>query len=444
MKASRQTMTTSVCALLVAIVGATPVFADLFAGQVANGGQKRSNDELERRARERVLSLGSSNQLGSQLGESSYTYKGNTDGRMVVLEIRNGVVVRAEIDGRPVPDGQIEREGSAIRLKNEKGEVLFEHQVPSSTAGGVPELARMMLGLPGVPGVTGVIPGGARAISAPDEAEAPKVMIGVQMASPDGSLRGHLGLKDGAATMISAVHEGLPASKAGLSPYDIIVSVDGNERAGPNELRGALKDKKPGESIKLGVIQRGVRKDLVLTLEAYDRKKLDDAKVNAIADSQTWNGWNRGGGPGGPDGWEKFGEQFDQSWGGSNEQWKDLAKRIRESSAAGAGAGGISGADPFMAVIPGPNGEKQQMYLDAERFREMAEREYERAMKLRGTFSDEHRGQLDEMRRQMDEMQAMMRKMMMNQSPTPPANPGVPGRNPQPEQGVPIPREARG
>lgn len=346
-------------------------------------------------ARAQALALGAAPVLPSQPGgESSYVFSSIENGRTINLELRNGAVVRAEIDGKAVPDSRIERDGDTVRFKDENGEVIFEHDV---TAAAINPFSRgaMSIGPRGIDR-TWVLPGNApnapSAIVAP--VETPKVMVGIQMATPDASLRGHLGLKEGESTMLSSVHEGLPAAKAGLGPYDIIVSIDGKSPAGLDDIRAALKDRKPGETIKFGVIQKGERKEVTLTLEAYDRKKLDESKVDAIADNLRWSDWNR-------DARAPIAE---------SDTLRDLTRRLRESYGRG---GSFSGSDPFIAVIPGPNGLDQRMLIDPNRLHRDAST------------------QMEEMRRQMDELRKMMQDML-DQKPAP-AQPQEPASPPKGE-----------
>lgn len=336
---------------------------------------------------------------GAQPTESTYIFNSVENGRQVHLEVKNNVVVRAEVDGKAIPDNRVERDGDTIRLKDDKGEVLFEQTIPTSGAAAVwssaPGFGRSFRAFSG--------PGGNAAAIA--TVEAPKVMMGVQMATPDGALRGHLGLKEGAATMLSAVHERLPAGKAGLGPYDVIVSIDGKDQAGPDDLRAALKEKKAGDTVKLGVIQKGVRKDVTLTLDAYDRKRLEESKVDAIADNQKWSGLDPvlGGLTGN---WDNFGKQF-QNGPGSREDMQKLIEGLRTWR------GGASAGGPFVTVVPGPNGGDQRMIIESDRAaREAEARALAEVEKLHGQARKDRSSQLDDVRRQMDELQKMMQRLL--------------------------------
>ena len=221
----------------------------------------------------------------------------NDGKRSVKLELNNGEVRTAEIDGQSVPADRIERDGGIVRLKNQAGEVVYEYN-----PGGADRSIRAWSSSPFGRGA-GVSGGGAsnawtieRSFSPrggapspqdPDAAivkvETPKAMIGVQLVEPDPALRGHFGLKRGEASMIAAVYEGLPASTAGLEPYDLIVSVNGKSPVSTDDVRAALREKDAGSSVSIEVIKKGERKTLSVTPEKYDAKKLQAAKRNAVA-----------------------------------------------------------------------------------------------------------------------------------------------------------------
>lgn len=230
--------------------------------------------------------------------ESSYTMVVNDNGRTIKLEMKNNIVTNAEVDGVTIPDNRIENDGEVVRLKDDKGEVLYEHELPRG--GGAmfmnPDDAAVNIlrrirpeswgwSSSGTGGLAGVYNLSDPTVSlvVPDDIEPPAVMMGIQMGAPDSTICGHLGLERGKVTLVTAVHEGLPAANAGLEPYDLIVAVNGNDDANPAAVRAALKDKKGGDTLNLSVMHQGTRKDVVLNLESYDRKKLNSSKASRIA-----------------------------------------------------------------------------------------------------------------------------------------------------------------
>lgn len=242
-------------------------------------------------------SLSGAGTLGGQPGvdvQSSYSMSANENGHTYKIEMKNGVVTLAQIDGQNVPDDRIENDGNAVRLKNDKGEVVFESRIPGDTddAGGgfaavAPDVPFWIGGNAGKLGLNGLgslgLNGPQASMLATEPNETPSVMMGVQMGVPDSTLCGHLGIERDRSTLVTAVHETLPAAAAGLEPYDIIVSIDGKDGASPVMIREALMGKKPGDTLSLGVIHKGVRKDVSIKLDAYDRQKLTSVKVDRIA-----------------------------------------------------------------------------------------------------------------------------------------------------------------
>jgi hypothetical protein len=207
--------------------------------------------------------------------ENGHTYKS---------ESRNGVIT-AEIDGTAVPADRIVREGTTVRIRDDKGETVYQTEAPASDV--TTHTYSFKSGSTGAAavGLHGMLaPRAAQRSSALQiDAEPPTVMIGVQLLDPDSSLRGHLGLKENEATLISAVYEGLAAAHAGIEPYDIIVGVDGKSPAAPEAVRKALRATESGKSISLEIIHRGQKKTVTVTPEKFDPEKLDKAKINAIA-----------------------------------------------------------------------------------------------------------------------------------------------------------------
>ncbi len=111
------------------------------------------------------------------------------------------------------------------------------------------------------------------------DSDPPPVMLGVYMESPSPALRKHLKLKEGKATIITGVYEGLTAHAAGLEEFDIIVAIDGVDDAGPARLRDVLREREAGDPITLTFIHEGRRNTIEVELEAYDREKMHNAKL---------------------------------------------------------------------------------------------------------------------------------------------------------------------
>ena len=67
---------------------------------------------------------------------------------------------------------------------------------------------------------------------------------------------------------IGAVIADSPADKAGLKRGDVVKSIDGTAVSDMADLRGALKDKKAGDSVALSISRDGEDQDVTVTLEA--------------------------------------------------------------------------------------------------------------------------------------------------------------------------------
>jgi hypothetical protein len=108
---------------------------------------------------------------------------------------------------------------------------------------------------------------------------APKVLVGVHLDEPDEALLYHLRLEKGQTTMIRGLYKGLPAHKAGLDRYDIIVAVEGRQPADPKSILEVLAEKEPGDEVKFTVIQKGRTKEISVTLEAFDGARMDPSQL---------------------------------------------------------------------------------------------------------------------------------------------------------------------
>ena len=75
-----------------------------------------------------------------------------------------------------------------------------------------------------------------------------------------------LGLSEARGLIVRSVETGSPAEDAGLRPYDVVRSIDG-EAVGSNEdIRQRLVDRRAGDTVRLGVIREGRRVDVSLRL----------------------------------------------------------------------------------------------------------------------------------------------------------------------------------
>jgi putative serine protease PepD len=70
----------------------------------------------------------------------------------------------------------------------------------------------------------------------------------------------------GQGALVAQVTADSPAAKAGLKTGDIVISVDGNDINGPEGLGAAIRDHKPGESVKITYVRGGAEHTITVTL----------------------------------------------------------------------------------------------------------------------------------------------------------------------------------
>jgi hypothetical protein len=74
--------------------------------------------------------------------------------------------------------------------------------------------------------------------------------------------------------VVASVIPGLPLDAAGVMPHDVIVMVDGSSNASAEAIRAIVRSKKPGDVISFGLVRAGHRRDVTVTLAAWDPKHM--------------------------------------------------------------------------------------------------------------------------------------------------------------------------
>ena len=83
----------------------------------------------------------------------------------------------------------------------------------------------------------------------------------------------------GATVMIAGLYEGLPAHRAGIRQYDILLSLNGETPVTRPIIFQTLRELEPGSEIELTVIQAGETIELTVTLEAFDSRRMRQATL---------------------------------------------------------------------------------------------------------------------------------------------------------------------
>jgi len=210
---------------------------------------------------------------------SNFVFIDEQDGdrQEVRIELVEGVPV-VWVNGRKLDDDRIKRHENRLILLDEQGNEMKSVRLWSPDDVKLRRLAELE--------ARATANGGGRAFAATVPVEElrmrqpePTVMLGVYMDEPDEALIRHLKLKEDATTLVTGVYEGLPAHKAGIEQYDIIVKIEDAERAAPADIRDVLQDREAGQNVELEIIHEGERRTVAVELEAYDRQRMAEARM---------------------------------------------------------------------------------------------------------------------------------------------------------------------
>ena len=199
---------------------------------------------------------------------TNITIVDDSDGRRIEIRIHNDEI-EAEVDGKDVPAERIVRDDEGIAILDENGEEIYRSNLTVLENG----FGHLMFD----PDMDHAFGNAYGWLGFDANMETPKVMLGVHMDPAGPAFEKQLGLDPDAATLITGVYEGLPASAAGVEEYDIIVSIEGAEKANPDSVREVLKSKEAGDVVNIEVLRAGERKKLAITLEAYDTARMHAA-----------------------------------------------------------------------------------------------------------------------------------------------------------------------
>lgn len=200
------------------------------------------------------------------------------------VKVVNGIVRFAEMNGKELDHDRIKMKDNVIIFLSEDGKKLTEIKVPGmAKLGGQwtekdAKAYAFRSASPAVPGA----PAPARVVSVTSEST-PKVMLGINLTEPSDAVRKQLKLGDTQAIFVEKVIDGLPAKKAGLENFDVIVSIDGSDYANGELLSKVLRKKEPGDALKLVVLRGGEKLKLKAELAPYNAQKLGTAVI-AIED----------------------------------------------------------------------------------------------------------------------------------------------------------------
>ncbi len=98
-----------------------------------------------------------------------------------------------------------------------------------------------------------------------DEQDRPR--IGVTLGSVNSALASQLKINEDDSTLILGVMGGMPADKAGIKTNDVVVQINGSDKASPSDLRRAIRGTPAGGELKLRVIRAGEPTEVTVVLD---------------------------------------------------------------------------------------------------------------------------------------------------------------------------------
>jgi serine protease Do len=108
--------------------------------------------------------------------------------------------------------------------------------------------------------------------------------IGVQIQPVTSEIADSLGLKKTDGALVAEAQANGPAAKAGIQSGSVITSVNGNPVADARDLAKKIGGMMPGNSVKLGVIEKGSEKTVTVTLGELPAQR--EAKADTQQDSE--------------------------------------------------------------------------------------------------------------------------------------------------------------
>ena len=102
--------------------------------------------------------------------------------------------------------------------------------------------------------------------------------VAIQDLTPE--LASAFNIKSGKGVVISQVAEGSAASKAGIKPGDIVISVDGRPVTSAAELRNAIGLQRVGSKVKLTLIREGKELTVNTAIEQPKLTKVEGGSIN--------------------------------------------------------------------------------------------------------------------------------------------------------------------
>jgi S1-C subfamily serine protease len=103
-------------------------------------------------------------------------------------------------------------------------------------------------------------------------------LLGVQIQDVTNALAEKEGLSEVKGVFIAKVNENSAAEAAGIKDKDVIISIDGESVKSTNELQEKVGKKSPGDKVMVGLIRKGNKLELPVTLRSKEGKATVEVK----------------------------------------------------------------------------------------------------------------------------------------------------------------------
>ncbi|MCZ6837271.1 MAG: PDZ domain-containing protein [Planctomycetota bacterium] len=258
-------------------------------GQADRTSESQSASDADVKAQTVQIYVSSPSGIGiagtedAKLNFGMFSISYDLDGQKIEVTMTEGDSYSVFVDGELLNEDQYRREKGHLFLIDEQGEVMKQLRLsPGWRSGSFPGYRLSRRARAEAFGVTMDILGEfawvAGVTSLDSSFDPPPVMLGFFTRETSPALEKHLKLEPETTVMISGLHKTLPADKAGLQLYDIIVKVDDESPVSRGMILKSLMEKQPGDEMAFEVLQAGATLSITIELESFDRERFQNAE----------------------------------------------------------------------------------------------------------------------------------------------------------------------
>jgi len=110
--------------------------------------------------------------------------------------------------------------------------------------------------------------------------------LGVTFQDVDVNLARSFNLPDTRGALVTSVVEQSPADQGGIETGDFIVAIDDQRITSGNDLRNAVANRQPGETVTISVMRRGEKQDMQVTLAAQPEELARGGAVESMRNNR--------------------------------------------------------------------------------------------------------------------------------------------------------------